>query len=103
MQYFNQILTAVLEVLDDNDSSIREVALSLINEMLKNQVCYMLISFISFLSNEFITYVPLRLLSLQKDAMEDSIEIVIEKLLHVTKDVPKVIIFSLPFDHILDM
>ncbi|KAJ0054616.1 hypothetical protein Pint_01615 [Pistacia integerrima] len=63
LQYFNQILTAVLEVLDDADSTIREVALSLINEMLKNQ----------------------------KDAMEDSVELVIEKLLHVTKDVvPKV-------------
>lgn len=62
-KYFNQILTAVLEVLDDADSSVREVALSLINEMLKNQ----------------------------KDVMEDSVEIVIEKLLHVTKDaVPKV-------------
>ncbi|GLU07854.1 hypothetical protein SLE2022_247940 [Rubroshorea leprosula] len=61
-KYFNQILTAVLEVLDDSDSSIRELALSLIAEMLK---C-------------------------QKDAMEDSVEIVIEKLLHVTKDVPKV-------------
>ncbi|KAF5731403.1 CLIP-associated protein [Tripterygium wilfordii] len=62
-KYFNQILTVVLEVLDDSDSSIRELALSLIIEMLKNQ----------------------------KDAMEDSVEIVIEKLLHVTKDiVPKV-------------
>lgn len=62
-KYFNQILTVVLEVLDDSDSSIRELALSLIIEMLKNQ----------------------------KHAMEDSIEIVIEKLLHVTKDiVPKV-------------
>ncbi|XP_022727547.1 CLIP-associated protein-like [Durio zibethinus] len=62
-KYFNQILTAVLEVLDDSDSSIRELALSLILEMLKNQ----------------------------KDAMEDSVEIVIEKLLHVMKDiVPKV-------------
>lgn len=62
-KYFNQILTAVLEVLDDSDSSTRELALLLIVEMLKNQ----------------------------KDAMEDSIEIVIEKLLHVTKDVvPKV-------------
>ncbi|KAB2018452.1 hypothetical protein ES319_D08G230400v1 [Gossypium barbadense] len=62
-KYFNQILTAILEVLDDSDSSIRELALSLIVEMLKNQ----------------------------KDAMEDSVEIVIEKLLHVTKDiVPKV-------------
>ncbi|XP_038682288.1 CLIP-associated protein isoform X2 [Tripterygium wilfordii] len=62
-KYFNQILTVVLEVLDDSDSFIRELALSLIIEMLKNQ----------------------------KDAMEDSVEIVIEKLLHVTKDiVPKV-------------
>ncbi|KAH6809970.1 CLIP-associated protein [Perilla frutescens var. frutescens] len=62
-KYFNQILTAVLEMLDDSDSSIRELALTLIVEMLKNQ----------------------------KDSMEDSVEIVIEKLLHVTKDnVPKV-------------
>ncbi|OAY34735.2 CLIP-associated protein isoform X2 [Manihot esculenta] len=62
-KYFNQILTVVLEVLDDTESSIRELALSLIVEMLKNQ----------------------------KDAMEDSVEIVIEKLLHVMKDsVPKV-------------
>ncbi|XP_065873538.1 CLIP-associated protein [Euphorbia lathyris] len=61
--YFNQILTAVLEILDDVESSIRELALSLIVEMLKNQ----------------------------KDAMEDSVEIVIEKLLNVTTDaVPKV-------------
>ncbi|XP_020083722.1 CLIP-associated protein isoform X2 [Ananas comosus] len=57
-KYFNQILTAVLEVLDDSDASTRELALSLVAEMLNNQ----------------------------KDAMEDSIEIVIEKLLHVTKD-----------------
>ncbi|GMI98666.1 CLIP-associated protein, CLIP-ASSOCIATED PROTEIN [Hibiscus trionum] len=62
-KYANQILTAVLEVLDDPDSSIRELALSLIIEMLKNQ----------------------------KGVMEDSVEIVIEKLLHVMKDtVPKV-------------
>ncbi|XVE78036.1 hypothetical protein DITRI_Ditri13aG0111900 [Diplodiscus trichospermus] len=62
-KYFNQILTAVLEILDDSDSSIRELSLSLIVEMLKNQ----------------------------KDAMEDSVEIVIEKLLHIMKDiVPKV-------------
>ncbi|XVF72145.1 hypothetical protein PTKIN_Ptkin12aG0096700 [Pterospermum kingtungense] len=62
-KYFNQILTAVLEVLDDSDSLIRELVLALILEMLKNQ----------------------------KDAIEDSVEIVIEKLLHVTKDiVPKV-------------
>ncbi|CAI0405020.1 unnamed protein product [Linum tenue] len=61
--YFNQILTAILEVLDDPDSTVREHALLLIVEMLKNQ----------------------------KDAMEDSIEIVIEKLLHVAKDaVPRV-------------
>ncbi|XLU27844.1 hypothetical protein S245_063910, partial [Arachis hypogaea] len=60
--YFNQILTVVLEVLDDSDSSIRELALSMLVEMLKNQ----------------------------KDAMESSVEIVIEKLLNVTKDrVPK--------------
>ncbi|XP_019429581.1 PREDICTED: CLIP-associated protein-like isoform X3 [Lupinus angustifolius] len=62
-QYFNQILTAILEVLDDPDSSIRELTLSLIVEMLKNQ----------------------------KDAMENSVEVVIEKLLNVTKDIlPKV-------------
>ncbi|KAJ8899239.1 hypothetical protein K2173_012773 [Erythroxylum novogranatense] len=62
-KYFNQILTAVLEVLDDSDSSIRELALSLVIEMLKSQ----------------------------KDAMEDSVEIVVEKLLQVTKDIiPKV-------------
>ncbi|RVX19154.1 CLIP-associated protein [Vitis vinifera] len=62
-RYFNQILTAILEILDDSDSSIRELALSLIVEMLKNQ----------------------------KGSMEDSVEIVIEKLLHVAKDiVPKV-------------
>ncbi|WOL00181.1 CLIP-associated protein [Canna indica] len=58
-KYFNQILTAVLDVLDDSDASIRELALSLITGMLNNQ----------------------------KSEMEDSIEIVIEKLLHVTKDV----------------
>ncbi|KAJ4956400.1 hypothetical protein NE237_013183 [Protea cynaroides] len=57
-KYFNQILTVVFEVLDDSDSSIRELALSLIVQMLNNQ----------------------------KDTMEGSIEIVIEKLLHVTKD-----------------
>ncbi|GFY99513.1 CLIP-associated protein [Actinidia rufa] len=62
-KYFNQILTVVLEVLDDSELSIRELALSLIIEMLKNQ----------------------------NDPMEDSVEIIIEKLLHVTKDiVPKV-------------
>ncbi|CAA6655371.1 unnamed protein product [Spirodela intermedia] len=57
-KYFNQILTAVLETLDDPDSSTRELVLSLIVEMLDQQ----------------------------KDAMEDSVEIVIEKLLHATKD-----------------
>ncbi|XP_028765579.1 CLIP-associated protein [Neltuma alba] len=62
-KFFNQILTVVLEVLDDSDSPVRELALSVVAEMLKNQ----------------------------KDAMEESVEIVIEKLLHVTKDtVPKV-------------
>ncbi|XP_073063595.1 CLIP-associated protein-like [Primulina eburnea] len=58
-KYFNQILTAVLEVLDDSDPFIRELTLSLVCEMLKNQ----------------------------KDSMEDSVEIVIEKLLHATKDI----------------
>lgn len=58
-KYFNQILTVVLEVLDDPDSSIRELSLSLIVEML----------------------------NYQKDSMDDSVEIVLEKLLHVTKDV----------------
>ncbi|XP_018676209.2 CLIP-associated protein [Musa acuminata AAA Group] len=58
-KYFNQILTAVLDVLDDSDPSIREVALSLIFKMLNNQ----------------------------KNEMKDSVEIVIEKLIHVTKDV----------------
>ncbi|KAF9610019.1 hypothetical protein IFM89_019659 [Coptis chinensis] len=57
-QYFNQILTVVLEVLDDPDSSIRELALSLLVEMLTNQ----------------------------KDSMDDSVEVVLEKLLHVNKD-----------------
>ncbi|XP_042467461.1 CLIP-associated protein-like isoform X2 [Zingiber officinale] len=57
-KYFNQILTAVLEALDDSDPSTRELALSLIFGMLNNQ-----------------------------SEMEDSVEIVIEKLLHVTKDV----------------
>ncbi|XP_073139604.1 CLIP-associated protein-like isoform X2 [Henckelia pumila] len=62
-KYFNQILTAVLELLDDSDPSIREMVLSLIVEMLKNQ----------------------------KNSMEDNIEILIEKLLHATKDnAPKV-------------
>ncbi|KAM3217041.1 CLIP-associated protein [Capsicum annuum] len=62
-KYVNQILTAMLEVLDDSESSIRELALSVIVEMLKNQ----------------------------RDAMEDSVEVVTEKLLNVTKDVaPKV-------------
>ncbi|KAJ8616826.1 hypothetical protein MRB53_036198 [Persea americana] len=57
-KYFNQILTTVLEVFDDPDSSIRELALSLMLQMLKNQ----------------------------KEAIEDSVDIVIEKLLHATKD-----------------
>ncbi|TKW40355.1 hypothetical protein SEVIR_1G240000v4 [Setaria viridis] len=57
-KYFNQILTTVLEVLDDADSSVREISLLLVAEMLHNQ----------------------------KDSMEQSIEIVLEKLLHVTKD-----------------
>ncbi|XP_038971250.1 CLIP-associated protein isoform X1 [Phoenix dactylifera] len=58
-KYFNQILTVVLEVLDDPDSPVRELALSLIMEMLNHQ----------------------------KEGMEDTIEIVAEKLLHATRDV----------------
>lgn len=119
MQYFNQILTAILEVLDDSDSSIRELALSLIVEMLKNQVCciatcgpFMLCT--SSLATKyyspncflhhhsyFLSVRPNTLcfslcfffscLYFQKGSMEDSVEIVIEKLLHVAKDtVPKV-------------
>ncbi|KAF3777171.1 CLIP-associated protein [Nymphaea thermarum] len=57
-KYFNQILTAVLDVIDDLDPSIRELALSLIVEML----------------------------NYQKELMEDSVEIVIEKLLHASRD-----------------
>ncbi|CAN6273486.1 unnamed protein product [Urochloa humidicola] len=57
-KYFNQILTTVLEVLDDAEPSVREISLLLVAEMLHNQ----------------------------KDSMEESIEIVLEKLLHVTKD-----------------
>ena len=38
LQYFNQILTAVLEALDDLDSSTRELVLTLIVEMLEHQV-----------------------------------------------------------------
>ncbi|GFQ00053.1 clip-associated protein [Phtheirospermum japonicum] len=63
-----EILTAVLEVLDDSDSSIRVLALAMIAEMVKNQKVY----------------------------MEDSVEIVIEKLIHAIKDsVPKVSDFKL--------
>lgn len=57
-KYFNQILTGVLEVLDDPDSSVRELALAVIVEMLSNQ----------------------------KDTLEDSVETLLEKLLHATKD-----------------
>jgi CLIP-associating protein 1/2 len=57
-KYFNQILTVVLEVLDDSDPSVRELSISLMVEMVNNQ----------------------------KDSIEDSVEIIIEKLLHVTKD-----------------
>jgi hypothetical protein len=120
LQYFNQILTVVLEVLDDSDSSIREIALSLIIEMLKNQVCYLyklqffagccphcfqyhftfsyLLIGISCLTNVLIIFhfaCPFPLVScFQKDAMEDSVELVIEKLLHVAQAiVPKVTYF----------
>lgn len=55
---FNQILKAVLEALDDSDTSIRDVSLQLLAEMANHQKIF----------------------------MEDFIEVVIEKLLHVTKD-----------------
>eukprot|EP01018_Ginkgo_biloba_P013531 Gb_32971 [translate_table: standard] len=58
MVYFNQILTGVLDALDDPDSAVKELALSVIVEMLSNQ----------------------------KDTLEDSVEILLEKLLHATKD-----------------
>lgn len=100
----------MLEVLDDSDSSIRELALSLIVEMLKNQVLTPLVPFFSsvFPLAHFCTcnctifpfvgrlcYAKrlfyLCVCCFQKDAMENSVEIVIEKLLNVTKDiVPKV-------------
>jgi len=35
-------LTAVLEVLDDSDASTRELGLSLVAEMLKNQVHFLI-------------------------------------------------------------
>lgn len=38
MQYFNQILTLVLESLDDPEPAVRELALFVILEMLSNQV-----------------------------------------------------------------
>jgi CLIP-associating protein 1/2 len=44
-QYFNQILTAVLEVLDDSEASVRELVLSLIIEMLNNQVITIILVF----------------------------------------------------------
>lgn len=57
-QYLNQILTGLLEALDDADPSIRELALSTVLEMLGNQ----------------------------KDMLEDSVEMLLEKLLHSTRD-----------------
>ncbi|KAG6504919.1 hypothetical protein ZIOFF_037267 [Zingiber officinale] len=57
-KYFDQILTAVLEVFDHSDPLMRELALSVIVRMLDNQ----------------------------KSAMEDSIDVVTEKLIHASKD-----------------
>ncbi|KAE8697885.1 CLIP-associated protein, putative isoform 4 [Hibiscus syriacus] len=57
-KHFNQILKVVIEVLDDPDSSTRELTFQLVADMVNKQ----------------------------KDAMEDSIELVIEKLLHIAKD-----------------
>lgn len=53
MQYFNQILTVVLEVLDDSDSSIRELSLSLLVEMVNNQVCLLIYASLLFTSGFF--------------------------------------------------
>jgi hypothetical protein len=44
-QYFNQILTAVLEALDDSEALVRELVLSLIIEMLNNQVITIMLVF----------------------------------------------------------
>lgn len=38
VQYFHQILTVVLESLDDPDAVLKELALTVIYEMLSNQV-----------------------------------------------------------------
>lgn len=38
-QYDNQLVALILDSLDDMESSIRELALSAVLEMLKNQVC----------------------------------------------------------------
>ncbi|WVZ74590.1 hypothetical protein U9M48_022754 [Paspalum notatum var. saurae] len=57
-KYFDQILTTVLETVDDSDSSAREISLLLVAEMLHNQ----------------------------KDSMEQSIEVVLQKLLNVAID-----------------
>ncbi|XP_074555696.1 CLIP-associated protein-like [Curcuma longa] len=57
-KYFDQILTAVLEVFDHSDPLMRELALSVIVRMLDNQ----------------------------KSAMEGYIDVVAEKLIHASKD-----------------
>ncbi|KAM7252853.1 hypothetical protein ACFE04_025471 [Oxalis oulophora] len=57
-KFFNQILRAVLETLDDSNSSVREVSLLLVIEMLKKQ----------------------------KESMEDSIEVLLEKFIHLIDD-----------------
>eukprot|EP01018_Ginkgo_biloba_P033457 Gb_39333 [translate_table: standard] len=57
-QFSNQILTGVLQVLSDNDSVVRELALSVILEMLSNQ----------------------------RKTLEDCIELLLEKVIHATKD-----------------
>jgi hypothetical protein len=42
-QFDNQLVTLVLDSLDDMESSIRELALSAVLEMLKNQVCMLVL------------------------------------------------------------
>ncbi|KAG6556657.1 hypothetical protein Mapa_001598 [Marchantia paleacea] len=57
-QYFHQILTVVLESLDDPDAVVKELALTVIYEMLSNQ----------------------------RDRLLESTEVLLEKLLHSTRD-----------------
>ncbi|KAL3687778.1 hypothetical protein R1sor_014087 [Riccia sorocarpa] len=57
-QYFNQILTVILESLDDPDSAVKELSLSVIYEMLSNQ----------------------------RERLLEATEVLLEKLLNSTRD-----------------